>query len=455
MTLRGDAAARLPCALALMLVSLVLGSALLGTETADARKLTAKEALRLAAKHDRRARSYDKRRRRELGRARRIEKAIARAGAGARRTLVGAFALPKAALEARRLRRRASRHRRRAKKYAVRARWHRREAVRLRRLAAGRSRAPAAPRRAPIPLGAAVAWDEFESDARLGQTFLRHFDQMTPENELKWQNVHPGILTWRFSVADEMVDWARSHGKRVRGHTLIWSNQNPPWVEQGVWTRDTLLKVMKNHINTTMGHFRGRVHEWDVVNEAIDPHGNWVRNVWYRVIGPDYVDWAFRYARQADPGARLYYNETGLDGPDHPHSRGVLSMLRRLRSRGVPVDAVGMQGHVSTRFRGTPTGLTDLMHEFTALGLAVAITEMDVRTDGDGTLSQRREAQRVVYRDYARACRLEPRCTSFTTWGISDAYSWWEQPELAPLLFDGAFKPKPAFHEVQDWIRTG
>jgi endo-1,4-beta-xylanase len=453
MALRGDAAAR-PCALAFVLVLLTLGSALFAAGTADARKLTAKEALRLAAGHDRKARSYDKRRRREVRRARRLDNAIAGARTWARGTLVRGFALTKAPLEKRRLRRKARGHRRRAKKYAARARWHRKEAVRLRRLAAGRSRAPSPPRRAPIPLGAAVAWDEFESDARLGQTFLRHFDQMTPENELKWQNVHPGILTWHFSVADEMVDWARSNGKRVRGHTLIWSNQNPPWVEQGVWTRDTLLKVMKNHINTTMKHFRGRVHEWDVVNEAIDPHGNWVRNIWYRVIGPDYVDWAFRYARQADPGARLYYNETGLDAAHHPHSQGVLSMLRRLRNRGVPVDAVGMQGHVTTRFRGTHAGLTDLMHEFTALGLAVAITEMDVRTDGGGTLAQKREAQRVVYRDYARACRLEPRCTSFTTWGISDAYSWYGQPELAPLLFDGAFKPKPAFHEVQDWIRT-
>ena len=130
--------------------------------------------------------------------------------------------------------------------------------------------------------------------------------------------------------------------------------------------------------------------------------------------------------------------------------------MQRLRSRGVPVDGVGMQGHVSTRFHATEAQLSRLMSKFTELGLDVAITEMDVRTDAPGTVAQQQEAQRSVYGAYARACRLQPRCTSFTTWGISDPYSWYRAAGArASLLFDGAFNAKPAFNEVHDWIQAG
>lgn len=424
-----------------MLAAVALACPLSADGTAEARPLTAAEALGLAKRHDRKARRFEKLSRREVGRAR---KALAhKSGA------------PMAARPERQPKLKARSHRRKAKRYAAKARWHRRQAARLRRLAGGLSKVPPPPvlRRAPIPLGAAVAWDEFESDHRLKDTFLSHFDQMTPENEMKWGHVHPEILHWNFTTPDAMVDWALAHGKRVRGHTLIWSKQNPSWVENGTWTRESLLLVMKNHIKTTIAHFRDRVHEWDVVNEAIDFHGGWTDNIWYRVIGPDYVDYAFRYAHEADPHAELYYNEQWLDVADHPHSQGVIELMRDLRNRGVPVDGVGMQAHVTTQASGSQSQVSELMGRFTELGLDVAITEMDVRTEGSDP-SAERETQRSVYGAYARACRLEPRCTSFSTWGVADPYSWYEDPALAPLLFDGDFNAKPAFHEVQDWIRT-
>jgi endo-1,4-beta-xylanase len=427
-----------------MLASLALVCPLSAGGTADASQVTAAEALRLAARHDRSARRYDKLSRREVGRA--------------QKTLVRKSAAPKPVRRERQLKQRARGHRRKAKRYAAKARWHRKQAARLRRLAAELSKVPPPPppvqRRAPMPLGAAVAWDEFQSDSRLRDTFLRYFDQMTPENEMKWGSVHPEILYWNFTTADEMIDWARANGKRVRGHTLIWNKQNPSWVENGTWTRETLLVVMENHIKNTIEHFKDRVHEWDVVNEAIDINGHWTDNIWYRVIGPDYVDYAFRYAHEADPDARLYYNEQWLDLPDDPHSQGVIALMRDLRNRGIPVDGVGMQGHVSTQGSGTQSQVSEVMHRFTELGLDVAITEIDVRTEGIAPPAEQLEAQRSVYGAYARACRLEPRCTSFSTWGIADPYSWYEDPALSPLLFDGDFNAKPAFYEVQDWIRA-
>jgi endo-1,4-beta-xylanase len=415
------AGARLVLALAFAIAS--LAPAAFGAATADARQLTVKQTLRLAAKHERKARRCGKLQKRELRLARK-----------------------KHSLKARR-------HRRRAKKYGACARRHRKAAARLRRRAASLSRVRA-PRRAPVPLGAALSWAEVQADPRQGDTFLRDFDQMTPENELKWDSVHPGILTWQFTEADQMVDWARGNGKRVRGHTLIWSTQNPAWLEDFALSRDALLLVMKNHIRKTMQHFTGRIMEWDVVNEAIDGDGNWTDNIWYRVIGPEYVELAFRYAHEADPNALLYYNEQGLDIPDNPRALAVVSMLRGLLARGVPVNGVGMQSHVSTQFHASQAQVSQLMKNLARLGLDVAITEMDVRTDAPGTLGQQLEAQRSVYGDYARACRLERHCSSFTTWGVSDTYSWYDRPEWAPLLFNGDFNPKPAYYAVRDWVQT-
>jgi endo-1,4-beta-xylanase len=306
-----------------------------------------------------------------------------------------------------------------------------------------------------VPLGTAASWDKFQSDSRLPATFLRYFDQLTPENEMKWDSIHPQPLVYDFTVADQMVNWARGHGKRVRGHTLIWGSQNPLWINQGTWTRDTLLGVMQDHINTVVQHFRGRVREWDVVNEAIDINGRFKDNVWYRVIGPSYLDYAFRFARQADPSAQLYYNDWGLDLPYHPHTQGIYSVVRGLRSRGVPINGVGIQGHVGTGIKASGPQVAQTMRRFAALGLNVAITEMDVRTDRGGPPAQERQWQRAIYADYAQACRMEPRCTSFTTWGISDRYSWYAQdhPGWRPLMFDSNFSAKPALSAVRGWIK--
>jgi endo-1,4-beta-xylanase len=428
---------RRACACAVLVVLLALPTAASAARkpVQPVQPRDAATALSMAASHERKARKDERSARKELRKARRLERKAKRAPGKAKKTLLA----------------KARKCRKRAKKLKRRARWHRKEAKRLRKLAAAfKPTAAAAPRGSSRPLGTAVAWDTLESDSRLRDLFLRHFDQMTPENEMKWYAIHPGILTWDFRVPDEMVDWAIANGKAVRGHTLIYTKQNPAWVDQGAWTRETLLAVMRNHITRTMEHFKGRVHEWDVVNEAIDGSGNWQDNVWLRVIGPDYVDYAFRYAREADPSVRLYYNDWGLDA-DNPHTSAVVSMVQGLRNRGVPIDGVGIQGHVTNRVRGSEASLADIMRRITSLGLNVAVTEMDVRADDGGNL----QTQADAYRDYAKACRQQPRCTSFTTWGIVDKYSWYsdDNPGWVPLPFDNGYQPKPAWSEIQNWVK--
>ena len=303
------------------------------------------------------------------------------------------------------------------------------------------------------PASAALDWRRLRFDRALHDTFLRHFDQITPENELKLFALQPRQGEYDFDDADAMVDWARGHGKRVRGHVLVYGNQLPYWLTSVIWTRDELLDVMKDHIQTVMKHFQGRITEWDVVNEAVVDYGNgWTPNLWYQVIGPDYVEKAFRFAHEADPGARLVYNDNGIDLPDHPHTVRLRALLSDLLKRGVPINAVGMQNHMSNKYMANGFQVAETMRRFEALGLDVAVTEMDVRNDNGLAGATELETQRQTFEGAAWACRIEPRCLSFSTWGISDRYSW-INPALTPLTFDANMNPKPAFYAVEDWIK--
>jgi GH35 family endo-1,4-beta-xylanase len=417
----------------------LLGAGAAAPERSRAQTARASALLAQAAADDRAAKDQDRMARLDLRKSRKTLRS-------ARQVTAKAQALLRS--RARRYRKRGSAHKRHARRL-------RRRARRLRRMASAERAPPPAPftppRRPAIPLGTALDWSTIQADSRLRDVFLAHFDQVTAENEMKMFALQPMPGVWDFDLADQMVDWARAHGKRVRGHTLVFGGQLPWWIRSRVWTRDELLEVMKDHITAVMQHFSGRVSEWDVVNEAIASDGSFNPNVWYQVIGPDYVDQAFRFARAADPSAKLFYNDAGIDLPDKPHTFGVRDLVAGLRNRGVPIDGVGMQSHVSNRFNAGEAPFAAAMKLFTGLGLDVAVTEMDVALDSGGTLSQKLAVQRQVFSDAAQACRLEPRCTSFSTWGISDRYSWLGQG-AAGLMFDENVEPKPAFSAVDDWV---
>lgn len=293
-----------------------------------------------------------------------------------------------------------------------------------------------------------VAGDRFSGVAvradRLGddgyrETARRVFGRVTPENELKWEVVHPERGRYDFGPVAKVAEVGP-----MRGHTLVWHLQNPAWLEQGSFSRDELIAIMRDHIFTVMRRLRN-VREWDVVNEAVSDEGPLRDSVWLRGIGPDYIDLAFRFAREADPDARLYYNDYGAEGAG-TKSRAVLALLRRLRARGVPVDGVGLQGHVDTK----PIPAFDAtLDAYVALGLDVVFTEVDVRVDPD---APDLDAQAAQYARMGRACVARPRCRGFVVWGVSDAESW--VPEAYPgqgdaLLFDDDLRPKPAYDALR------
>ena len=293
------------------------------------------------------------------------------------------------------------------------------------------------------PLGAAVAAKAAREDEDYLRAFVSTFTSMTPENELKWAVVHPERDRYDFSDADALVDLARATGKRVRGHALVWEQQLPKWVARRDWQRAELRRALTEHVTSVVSHFRGRVAQWDVVNEPLLPSGRLKRSVFARVLGPAYIALAFRAARAADPHAKLFLNENGSEHAG-PKQDALVALAASLRRDGVPLDGVGLQDHTVAGKAARAARLGTTMRRFTGLGLAVEITELDVALRAGGSLA-------VQARDYAataRAYAAEPRCTGVTVWGVTDEWSW-IGARKRPLLFDDDARPKPALAAVE------
>ncbi|UCD37636.1 MAG: endo-1,4-beta-xylanase, partial [Fidelibacterota bacterium] len=207
----------------------------------------------------------------------------------------------------------------------------------------------------------------------------KHFNSITPENILKWEAVHPEPDRYDFEAADRFVTFGEQHNMFIVGHTLVWFAQTPDWVfrdESGtILDREALLRRMKGHIDTVMGRYRGRIHGWDVVNEAIMADGTFRNSKWFEIIGEDHVHMAFEYARQADPEAQLYYNDYNMWKP--PQYEGVIRLVHDLHSKGIHIDGVGIQGHWGLDYPELDE-IETLIQALATLGIKLMITELDV-----------------------------------------------------------------------------
>jgi endo-1,4-beta-xylanase len=308
-----------------------------------------------------------------------------------------------------------------------------------------------------VQLGAGVYTEAFRSDPdpRYRET-LGRYDSITPETALKIAALQPDRGRFDFAAADEMAAFAAAHGQQVFGHTLAWCSDStlPGWLRNGSWSRAGLLAVLEQHITTVVTHFRGRVPAWDVVNEALNADGSRRDCLWSRVIGDDWVEQAFRFARNADPAARLFYNETRADVPN-PKYEATVNLVRDLRQRGVPVDGVGLQYHL-TDTMPTQAQVEEAIRRLGELGVDVHISELDVPVWYLGsTLEAKLARQAEVYRAVAAACNAQPACVRITTWGFTDRYTWrlpWAQS--LPLPFDSEYRPKPAWTAIQEALQV-
>ncbi|MFB6933993.1 endo-1,4-beta-xylanase [Streptomyces sp. HUAS 31] len=280
--------------------------------------------------------------------------------------------------------------------------------------------------------GAAVAANHLGESAYVS-TLNTEFNSVTPENEMKWDATEGTRGTFTFGSADQVVNHAQGRGMKVRGHTLVWHSQLPGWVA-GLATAD-LRSAMNNHITQVMQHYKGKIHSWDVVNEAFQDGGSGARrsSPFQDKLGNGFIEEAFRTARAADPAAKLCYNDYNTDGVN-AKSNAVYNLVRDFRSRGVPIDCVGFQSHFNSA-SPVPSDYQANLQRFADLGVDVQITELDI--EGSGT------AQANSYTNVVRACLAVSRCTGITVWGVTDKYSW--RASGTPLLFDGNYAKKPAY----------
>ncbi len=308
-----------------------------------------------------------------------------------------------------------------------------------------------------FPIGTALDIDALRSEPVYEQTLADQFNMVTPETSMKFDKTEPQPGVFTFTDGDAIVNFARAHHMQVRGHTLVWYRALPEWLTNGTFTRDQLMAILHDHITREVSHYRGEVNIWDVVNEAIDDQGNMRDNLWLRVIGPDYLDLAFRWAHEANPQALLFYNDYGGEGSGRK-SDAIYALLKGMIARGVPVNGVGLQMHVALNRYPSAQDLLANMKRLAALGLQVQITEMDVEIQGDPRPMQARlQAEASIYQEALSTCLSFKPCTAFIMWGFTDAHSWIPgatgHPD-APLIFDANYRPKPAYYALMSVLRA-
>jgi len=331
-------------------------------------------------------------------------------------------------------------------------------------------------------IGAALSADQIigkEPDAIA--LVEKHCNSITPENILKWEEVHPEPDRYNFEVPDRYVAFGERHKMHIIGHTLVWHWQTPDWVFQDAsgkpLSRDGLLARMKDHIFAVMGRYQGRIHAWDVVNEAVMADGSWRKSKWFEIIGEDYVQKAFEFARQADPHAQLNYNEYDLEY--QPKCDEVIRLVKNLKAKGARVDGVGIQGHWFLDFPRI-NDLEAYLLKLSELKVKLMITELDIGVlpfchldtpkkdlsafDAEtqkklnpypnGLPESVLQAQAKRYADLFSLFRKHrDKFSRVTFWGVHDAQTWRSYLPIGgrteyPLLFDRQCRPKPAVDAI-------
>jgi len=312
----------------------------------------------------------------------------------------------------------------------------------------------------PFPFGAAVNTDLLEKNKAYRDVVVKEYSSLTAENVMKPKALHPGENTWNWAAADSLVSFAVKHGQRIHAHTLIWHKSLPPWLETFQGDTQAWERLFKDHIQTTVSHFRGKVASWDVVNEAIADDGSMRKSIWLEKLGPDYIARAFTYAHEADPSALLFYNDYGHEYGTSKREV-ILKLVMDLKNRNIPIHGIGMQMHT----RGTipDKNLIDAIQTAASTGLKVHISELDIAMNPEnvkdleftGALA---DLQAQKYRLIVKTFNSLPAAQRFgiTTWNVGDADSWipgkYGKPDW-PLPFDKNYQPKPAYRAIVEAVK--
>ncbi|MDA8230662.1 MAG: endo-1,4-beta-xylanase [Magnetospirillum sp.] len=301
-------------------------------------------------------------------------------------------------------------------------------------------------------------------DAPFIQALAREAGALVPEWEGKRGRIEARRGVLDFSAADRLAEFAANHGMLFRGHTLVWWNSNPAWLNAALDAASPPESLLTGYVDAVVAHFRGRVHSWDVVNEAIEPKDGRPDGLracpWLRAFGPAYLDIAYHTARAADPGALLVYNDYGMDTADPwqaARQHAVIGLLEGFRRRGVPCDALGLQAHLKTGSNFDQEHLRRFLAEVTALGYRTLITELDVADHGGMDIAARDRAVADLAGRYLEVALDQPQTIGVVTWGLSDRYTWLDRRPWTrwveawrprPLPLDSALRRKPMWHAI-------
>jgi endo-1,4-beta-xylanase len=301
-----------------------------------------------------------------------------------------------------------------------------------------------------------VGSEDFRSDPKWKALFVRECGMIVAGSY--WDQIRPSATTFDFGETDKMVKFASDHKMLVRGHPLAWYNAAAPWMKETI-NRQNARQILTSHIKTVVGRYAGKMHSWDVVNEAIElKNGQSAlrKDLWSDSIGPDYIELSFRTAAQADPKALLVYNETDLEYSE-THQVAVLKLLEKLKSKGTPLHALGIQSHLEgSRDDFNPQKFRKFIKNVSDLGLKVMITELDVIDRGlPLDIKQRDRIIAGIYEDYLTTALSEKAVIAVINWGLSDRYTWINKyvprPDKSPsrpLPFDRDMKPKLAWNGI-------
>ena len=326
-------------------------------------------------------------------------------------------------------------------------------------------------------IGAAINQMQITGTDSAGVRIIKSdFSTISPENDLKWMHIHPQSDTFYFDIADKFVALGEQNDMFIVGHTLVWHSQLAEWMN-AVKDSSAMSEHLKNHINTIVGRYKGKIDGWDVVNEALNEDGSLRASIFQQILGDSYLEFAFKLAEQADPEVELYYNDYNLTFPEK--RQGAIQLVKNLQDKGVKIDGIGMQGHWSL----TDPPLEDIENSilsYSELGVKVMITELDITVlpnpwdlqgaevdqnfEGSPFMDPYPEklpdsVQLQLAQRYVDIFKIfdkhSDKISRVTFWGVSDGNSWLNDWPIKgrtnyPLLFDREYRPKMAYKEVLD-----
>ena len=297
-------------------------------------------------------------------------------------------------------------------------------------------------------------WFSGQTGGTYDNILKSEFAMVVAENEMKVDAIEPSQNNFNFGNGDKLVNFALNNNMKVRGHTLVWHSQLPGWMGNWGGSRDGLISAMKNHITKTMQHYKGKVAEWDVVNEACDDSGYGLRrSVWTNKIGDEFIDIAFQTARQADPDALLFYNDYNIEDMG-AKSNTAFNMIKSMKERGIPIDGVGFQCHFINGMSSSQlSAIEQNIKRYADIGVQVSITELDIRMNDSENQNNGFNTQGSNYKSLMEIALRNDNVKTFVVWGFTDKYSW--IPQVFPgtgraLIYDNNYNTKPAYNGLKE-----